>query len=316
MTVAGVAQSPRDGTAGGPPVEYAVAVERYLAAAPLSAASRRVYRISLCAWAWALVGRPLPEGAARRGAAPPVVPLGLLDQPAAEERLLAALCARAAAVGSRTVRRELAALRSAVAWWHERGWLRRPPRLPAVPPSPEAVVDGDAYGDGDAPATAPREPGSASVPGPVPGSAAPLSDAALRALFALPADLREQTLWHLLYESGAPVGRLLALDVGDLDLPARRTRVHAVPQPVHWGFGAARLLPLLVAGRPAGPLFLTGRRAPATTPVRDRCPLTGRARLSYRRAAELFTAATRPLDPAGRGWTLRRLRAAGRAASR
>jgi len=35
----------------------------------------------------------------------------------------------------------------------------------------------------------------------------------------------------------------------------------------------------------------------------DVCPVTGRARLSYRRAAEIFSAATRPLDPAGHGWT-------------
>jgi integrase/recombinase XerD len=30
--------------------------------------------------------------------------------------------------------------------------------------------------------------------------------------------------------------------------------------------------------------------------------------MSYRRAAELFTTLTRPLDPAGRGWTLHQLR--------
>ncbi|MEU6854559.1 hypothetical protein ABZ901_32075, partial [Actinacidiphila alni] len=66
-------------------------------------------------------------------------------------------------------------------------------------------------------------------------------------------------------------------------------------------------LPMLVVGRAAGPLFLTDRRAPAGTPAADRCPYTGRARLSYRRAAEIFTAATRTLDPAGRGWTLRQL---------
>jgi len=44
----------------------------------------------------------------------------------------------------------------------------------------------------------------------------------------------------------------------------------------------------------------------------DTCPLTGRARMSYRRAAEIFTAATRPLDPAGRGWSLQQLRCARR----
>ena len=44
----------------------------------------------------------------------------------------------------------------------------------------------------------------------------------------------------------------------------------------------------------------------------DVCPVTGQARMSYRRAAEIFTALTRPLDPAGRGWTLHQLRAAQR----
>lgn len=51
-------------------------------------------------------------------------------------------------------------------------------------------------------------------------------------------------------------------------------------------------------------MFLTGRR----TGTRSSRPaagnaylLTGQARLSYRRAAEIFTAATRQLDPAGRG---------------
>ena len=68
------------------------------------------------------------------------------------------------------------------------------------------------------------------------------------------------------------------------------------------------LLALLAAGRPSGPLFLTDRRAPADTPARDLCRVTGRGRLSYRRAAELFTAATQGLDDAGRGWTLRQLR--------
>jgi len=70
----------------------------------------------------------------------------------------------------------------------------------------------------------------------------------------------------------------------------------------------AELLRWLTAGRPEGPVFLTSRRAPAGTPRPDVCPLTGRARLSYRRAAEIFTEVTRPLDPAGRGWTLSQLR--------
>jgi hypothetical protein len=57
-------------------------------------------------------------------------------------------------------------------------------------------------------------------------------------------------------------------------------------------------------------VFLTDRKAPARTPAADVCPLTGQARMSYRRAAEIFAALTRPLDPAGRGWTLHQLSAA------
>jgi integrase/recombinase XerD len=66
---------------------------------------------------------------------------------------------------------------------------------------------------------------------------------------------------------------------------------------------SARLLPRLVAGRSRGPLFLSDRRpAPARAPAAaDLCPHTGRARLSYRRAEELFRAASG-------GWTLHQLR--------
>jgi integrase/recombinase XerD len=36
--------------------------------------------------------------------------------------------------------------------------------------------------------------------------------------------------------------------------------------------------------------------------------------MSYRRAAEILTIATRPLDPAGQGWTPHQIRLAGPAA--
>jgi integrase/recombinase XerD len=104
---------------------------------------------------------------------------------------------------------------------------------------------------------------------------------------------------------------VLALDIADLDRPRRRThvRTHGRGLPrLHWSDTTAHLLTLLLQGRTSGPVFLTDRRAPQGTPAADRCPLTGRGRLSYRRAAELFAEATRPLDPAGRGWTLHRLR--------
>ena len=87
------------------PVEYAVAVDRYLGQAALSAASLRVYRISLAGWAWPLVGKPIPGGPERRGAAPPVVPLALLDDPGTGGRLAAALAERAADTDPRTVNR-------------------------------------------------------------------------------------------------------------------------------------------------------------------------------------------------------------------
>ena len=109
--------------------------------------------------------------------------------------------------------------------------------------------------------------------------------------------LREKTLWRLLYESAARADSVLALDIEDLDLPAKRGRITAkggVVRWVHWQSGAARLLPRLIAGRTSGPLFLSHRRpAPARTPAAgDTCPHTGRARLSYERAEYLFKNAT------------------------
>ncbi|MBD0693668.1 hypothetical protein, partial [Streptomyces sp. CBMA123] len=200
------------------------------------------------------------------------------DHPDAAERLRAAATRRAAGTDPRTLNRELSTLRAAVAWWRAQGW-----------------IDGDPS-TGLHPLPLPR----------LPEAAAPLAPEQLRALFARRAPLREQALWHLLHESGAAIETALALNTDQLDLPGRHTRPRSDRAPLHWGPGAARLLPLLIAGRAGGPLFLTDRRAPAGTPAADRCPHTGRARLSYRRAAELFTAHTRTL---GEAWTLRQLRA-------
>ncbi|WP_327073631.1 hypothetical protein OG196_19600 [Kitasatospora purpeofusca] len=242
-----------------PPVEYAVAVERYLAAAGLGDGSRRVYRIALDTWAWALADRPVPAGPARRRARPPVLPLALLDHPSAADRLRTAVDRRRTGTDPRTLNRELSTLRAALAWWRARGWIGTDP-ADGLRPLP--------------------------LPSPAPGTG-PLTPDELRALFALRVPLREQLLWRLLHESGAPVETVLALDVDDLDLPHRRT--HPSAPPLTWQAGTARLLPLHLAGRTAGPLLLTDRRAPAATPAADRCPHTHRARLSYRRAAELFT---------------------------
>jgi integrase/recombinase XerD len=69
------------------PIEYTVAVDRYLDQAALGVASRRVYRISLISWAWPLVGKPVPSGAERRIQTPPLLPLALLDDPGTPDRL-------------------------------------------------------------------------------------------------------------------------------------------------------------------------------------------------------------------------------------
>jgi integrase len=118
--------------------------------------------------------------------------------------------------------------------------------------------------------------------------------------------VREKALWRLLYESAARAQEVLSLNVEDLDLENKRARVRSKSGDIEWlhlQSGSARLLPKLIAGRPRGPLFLADRRpAPARMPAAvDVCPVTGRGRLSYRRAEELFHAASG-------GWTLHQLR--------
>jgi integrase/recombinase XerD len=270
------------------PVEFAVAVERYLAGASLSPASRRVYRISLTSWAWPLVGRQPPRGARRRGAVPPVVPLALLDRAGARDMLAAAIADRAAAADARTVNRELSALRSAVSWWQDQEW-----------------ITGD-------PTAGIRH--VAGVAAPLPA----LTGAQVAELFGTAASLREHAFWRVIYDTAGPADDILGLDAGQLDLHGHRA--HSAPRGgptgwIQWEAGASQLLGWLLAGRRFGPVFLAGRRAPAGTAHGDICPVTGRARMSYRRAAEIFTAVTRPIDSAGRGWTLHQLRRAGLAAT-
>jgi integrase/recombinase XerC/integrase/recombinase XerD len=55
-----------------------------------------------------------------------------------------------------------------------------------------------------------------------------------------------------------------------------------------WKTGTARLLPGLIKGRRSGPLLLTDRRARVELSPADIDPATGRARLSYRQAENLF----------------------------
>jgi integrase len=119
-----------------------------------------------------------------------------------------------------------------------------------------------------------------------------LSRVQVEQLLTAPAPLRDKTLWRLLYESAARAGEVLALDVEDLDLANRRARVTGKGGQVEWitwSTGTATLLPRLLKGRRSGPVFTTRRPSRVMPAVLDRAP-NGTARLSYRRAEELFKA--------------------------
>ncbi len=116
----------------------------------------------------------------------------------------------------------------------------------------------------------------------------------LQAYWSNPAiPLRERVLVAMAYDTAARASELLGLNVEDLDLANKQAVVIGKggdAERIFWTSVTARLLPRLIAGRTRGPLFLADLApAPARQPAAsDRCPDTGRARLSYRRAAELF----------------------------
>lgn len=109
--------------------------------------------------------------------------------------------------------------------------------------------------------------------------------------------LRDRTLWVMAYETAARSGELLGLDIEDLDISNKEAVVTGKggsAERIYWASGTARLLHRLIANRTTGPVFLTHRRPRShlTPAASDLCPTTGRARLSYRRAEEIFTAAS------------------------
>jgi integrase len=200
----------------------------------------------------------------------PATAVGELSGP----RLAGWFRGRYATAAPATWNRELATLRAAAGWWGRRGWL-------AGDPTSDLERRRDQVDRTRA-----------------------LTRGQLEQLFArrdLP--LRERTLWRLLYETAARANELLALDVADLDLANRRARVRSKGGAVEWVFwqtGSAQLLPRLLAGRTSGPVFLGDRRPTRAVAGLDLDPASGRARLSYRRAAQLFQARM--------GWTLHQLR--------
>jgi integrase/recombinase XerD len=273
-----------------PPASYTAAVERYLTGAGIAKSSARIYRISLTTWGWMLAGEPAPTGPARRGAKPPVFPVTAFDDPALPELLAELAAARADEMDADTVNRGLSIARKVIGWWQRQGWIEGDPTI-----------------------------GIERRPAPLDRTKA-LAENQIAALWRLDVALREKTQWKMLYESAARADEVLCLNVEDLYPQGKRGRITAkggATEWIHWQSGAAQLLPRLIARRTRGPLFLTDRKAPAGTPALDVCPETGRARLSYRRAEEIFEENTRLLAHplASRediedldGWTLHRLR--------
>ncbi|MFI0420780.1 tyrosine-type recombinase/integrase [Spongiactinospora sp. 9N601] len=207
-------------------------------------------------------------------------PLADLEGEAGADRLAAWFTTRWGTNAAATFNARLDALGSACAWWRDQHWLsgdplRRIRRRARTPDRTRALARAD-----------------------------------IETLLARPdLALRERTLFRLLYESAARTEEVLALDIGELDLRNRRAKVRrkgGAVDVIVWRTATARLLPRLLAGRRAGPVFLTDRRARIELPPGDLDPGSGRARLSYRRAAELFEEATTEL--AGGPWTLHQLR--------
>jgi integrase/recombinase XerC/integrase/recombinase XerD len=127
------------------------------------------------------------------------------------------------------------------------------------------------------------------------GADTDVADLKPRALTRDDIAIRERTLWRMLYETAARSAEVLRLDVEDLDMPNRKAKIRrkgGAIDVIVWQTGTARLLPRLLKGRKSGPVFLTDRRARVELPPCDIDQVSGRARLSYRQAEDLFKAAS------------------------
>jgi integrase len=207
-------------------------------------------------------------------------PVAVLDEEATADRIGTWFSCRWGQSSNATTNARLDALRSAAAWWRIQGWItgdpvRRIRRRPRVPDRTRSL-------------------GKAEVEG-------------LLTRTHLP--IRERTRWRMLYETAARAEEILALDVPELDLRNRRSKVcrkSGAADIIVWRTATARLLPRLLEGRRTGPVYLTDRRACVELPTADLHLDSGRARLSYRRAAECFMDATEKLP--GGPWMLHQLR--------
>ncbi|MGH3809914.1 MAG: tyrosine-type recombinase/integrase [Pseudonocardiaceae bacterium] len=180
---------------------------------------------------------------------------------------------------AKTFNTRLTALGSACSYWRDQGWLAGDPlvRLRTRPISP--------------------------------GRVRALTRPQVELILTTAAPLRDRVLWTLLYESAARAEEALSLNVIDLDTANRCavvTRKGGARDVIVWQTGTARLLPRMLAGRRRGPAFCTDRAARPSVALVDVDPTTGKARMSYRRAAELFQAHTAGMP--GGPFTLHQLR--------
>jgi site-specific recombinase XerD len=264
---------------GSPPLAAATAAYLATLSGPEQANTQRAYRSTL---------RALAAEFAPAGTMPAVADLGSEEN---AERLTTWFNRQWSERSAATFNRHLDALRSAASFWISQGWLAADPtrRLRRRGRAPDRT----------------RALGAADV----------------EALLDMDVPIREKTLWTMLYETAARSSEVLALDIEDLDRRNRRSKVTRKGSAVDiivWQTATARLLPRLLDGRTRGPVFLTDRRARVALAAADIDPVSGRARLSYRRAEEIFNETTKPLahpditDPrrlaAAPGWTLHQLR--------
>ncbi len=193
-------------------------------------------------------------------------PIGILAETDTAAQLVDWFTGRWGTRAPATFNRNLDTLRSAIGYWRDQDWLTTDPTRPL------------------------RRRGRA------PDRTKALSKADIEQLLAgEDLALREKTLWRMLYDTAARACEVLALDIEDLDLRNRCAKVRRKGSAVDiivWQTATARLLPRLLKGRQRGPVFCTERRARLPLSTADLDPASGRARLSYRRAAELFTTAT------------------------
>lgn len=120
-----------------------------------------------------------------------------------------------------------------------------------------------------------------------------LSDAVVEQLFAdSSVRVRDRAMWHVIRDSGARPTRVLLLNIEDLAPDHRAARSHPQAADLAWGPRTTALVTETVGDRKLGPVFVSSRRAGESTVERDICVASGRVRLSYRRAAEVFARAS------------------------